>query len=261
MKRLARFINNLLLMCHPEPPRVTRGGLRISLTKRSRNKFGMTALDVMAYLRTMPLLSVLMACHFLLYLPVLAQQHVGITYLEQKALKDAVFTGPTYLSNVTADSLVVTGPFEFHNLTVTNDATIQGPIANSEEGNFGRLEVTGPLMATNIHCKVLAVIGPAHVSKIQVRDNTSILGPLVAKESTFQDLSGLGDRIVLENVEVRNIFIQKNSKKDEPQILDLLDKTLVKGNISFESGKGIVNRAPFARVTGKIRGAITNNIK
>ncbi len=39
---MVRLLNNPLVQCHPETPRVMRGGLRIFLTKRSRNKFGMT---------------------------------------------------------------------------------------------------------------------------------------------------------------------------------------------------------------------------
>ncbi len=42
------------LKCHPETLRVTRGELRIFSTMRSRNKFGMTALDGRAHVSTKP---------------------------------------------------------------------------------------------------------------------------------------------------------------------------------------------------------------
>ncbi len=52
-------------------------------------------------------------------------------------------------------------------------------------------------------------------------------------------------------VRVSVVFLRKNKQ----QVLHLLGKTTVKGNVIFESGEGVIEQGPGAKIEGKITGA------
>jgi len=168
----------------------------------------------------MKLALVLLIYSVLMIQEVRAETFVGPTSLEEKVLKDADFMGPTQLKNVTAESL----------------------------------SVMGPLTGKNIICKTLDVMGPVEVTHLKVEGDASIMGPLTAKQSYFESLSIWGDETLLEDVEVKNISIKKD--KDKSQVLRLKGTSIVKGNITFESGQGIIEQGPDIKIQGEIKGAI-----
>ena len=168
----------------------------------------------------MKLTFALMIYSILMFQDIRAETYMGPTSLEEKVLKDADFMGPTQLKDVTAESL----------------------------------SVMGSLTGKNIICKMLDVMGPVEVMHLKVEGEASIMGPLTANQSKFENLSIVADEIILEDVEVNNISIKQ--EKTKKQVLQLKGSTLVKGNITFESGKGIIEQDPGVKIQGKIKGAI-----
>ena len=201
----------------------------------------------------MKLALVLMTYSLFMLHEIRAETYTGETSLEEKVLKDANFMGPTQLKEVIAESLSVMGPFEFSNVMVEKNTTIEGPVLNSENGKFDSLNIKGPFTAKNIICKTFKVIGPVDVTHLKVEGDTSIMGSLKANQSQFENMSISADEIFLKDVDVKDIFIKKNM--DKKQVLQLKGKTLVKGNIAFESGQGIVELDSAAKVQGEIKGA------
>jgi len=150
----------------------------------------------------------------------------------------------------------VMGPFEFHALKVESSTEITGPTTKSENGTAGSLNIIGPSTAENIICKKFEVVGPVEETKLTVSGETDIAGSLKAEESTFEDLTLLTNESSLKDVKVKNISIKKNDKdKEKKQILRLQGSTFIKGNIIFESGKGIVELGPDVKIQGTIKGA------
>lgn len=202
-----------------------------------------------------------------------AQSFMGVTALEKQNLQEASFMGPTELKEITAKSLSVMGPLHFNNLKVEKNTEIFGPVANSDHGVFDSLFITGPFMAKNIACSKLEVTGPVDVTDLQVSGDATIIGPLKAgkstfqnltltgplkaEKSTFQDLTITADKIVLEDVKTKDILVKKNQeeRQEKKQVLHLNGKTIVEGNIIFESGKGIVEQGSEVKIQGEIKGA------
>jgi hypothetical protein len=112
-------------------------------------------------------------------------------------------------------------------------------------------------VAKNIVCSKLEVTGPVDVTDLQVSGDTTIIGPLKAGKSTFQNLTVTADKIVLEDVKIKDILVKKNQeeKQEKKQVLELKGETIVGGNIIFESGKGVVEQGSEVKIQGEIKGA------
>lgn len=231
----------------------------------------------------------LLFCTACMFQEVQAQKFMGVTALEKQNLQDASFMGPTELKEITAKSLFVTGTLHFNNLKVEKTTEIFGPVTNSDHGVFNSLIITGPFAAKNIACSKLEVTGPVNVTDFQVSgeatiigslkvgkstfqnltvtgpskvekstfQNLTITGPLKAEKSTIQNLTITADKIVLEDVKIKDIIVKKNQeeKQEKKQVLDLKGETIVEGNITFESGKGVVEQGSEVKIQGKIKGA------
>ena len=182
-----------------------------------------------------------------------AQNFTGVTILDYRHLQEASFMGPTELRSITAKSISVVGPFQFEHLEVEKDAVIEGPVANSDHGTFGSLFITGPFTAQNIVCSKFDATGPVDVTNLSVSGEAKITGPLKASKSTFQNLTIWADKISLEDVKTKYILVKENQGKK--QVLHLKGKTVVTGNITFESGKGTVEQGSEVKIHGTIKGA------
>ena len=75
----------------------------------------------------------------------------------------------------------------------------------------------------------------------------------------MQDLEVTSNDITLKDVNLNNIVINDNNSKK--QALHLKGKSLVKRNINFISGKGVIVKGSNAQIKGDITGAIIKNNK
>lgn len=220
-----------------------------------------------------------------------AEEFAGYANLENNKLNDATFNGPANLKGVSAKSLNVRGPLEFSDLKVEGDTKVAGPVSGSKKGTFGSLKVNGPFEATDVICSEfivkgpvevteltvngrsdiggsleakkshfqdLKVKGPTEVNELTVKGETNILGPFEAKKSHFQNINVTADTISLEDVEAKDIVI-KGSRSME-QVLQLNGKTVINGNITFKSGKGIVEQGPSVKIQGEVKGGTVNKM-
>lgn len=211
------------------------------------------------------------------------ENYMGNQTLKGETLKEANFLGSATLTDVKATTLSVLGGLIFHNLTVDNDANVAGSVTKSKNGTFhnlsvlGKFEATdvtcknlavaGPVTAKNITCKQLEVAGPVTVTGLTVTGETSIAGPLTLKapkdpkmsQNKLQNLTVSAEKIALDTTDVQGDIQVKQARgwlgRDKKQVLQLKGKTTVKGNITFESGKGEIEQGPDVKVKGKITGA------
>ena len=158
--------------------------------------------------------------------------------LQDKVLEDANFVGATKLTRVKAEELSVLGTLE----------------------------------ASDLICNNLDVAGSVTASGITVKGGTSIVGSLMLKApadpikfpNTFQNLEISAEVISLEDTDVgEDIIVHPSLKnkafkwfgKDRKQVLQLLGKTTVNGNVIFKSGVGVIEQDSAAKITGQITGA------
>jgi hypothetical protein len=204
---------------------------------------------------------------------------VGILILLNSMLNAQVVTGNAKLEKASHESLTVAGSLEFDKLTIEQTLSVSGSAkGNSLKCNV--LNVNGSFKGENIQakngevngkmsCKELTigedliVKGRLSGQKIKVSGKTSVDGNIVASESSFGDieLGTTGNKdtyeIVLLDSKAKNILFKQT--KSESQRIYLEGKTIIEGDITFESNNGKVIFSMEAKVKGKIHGATIVN--
>jgi hypothetical protein len=113
-------------------------------------------------------------------------------------------------------------------------------------------DIIGSLEVKKGELQELKVKGAVEVVDLTVKGKTDITGSLDAKKSQFQNLEIKSDEISLDDVQVNDIIVKGN--KDKEQVLQLKGKTVVNGNITFDSGKGIIEQGAAVKIHGEIKG-------
>lgn len=173
------------------------------------------------------------------------------------------FTGPTNLSSQEFKELTVNGSLNFNQLKV-KDKTEISEACSGEKGEFGKLIIHGTFWGSKIQVEDLEVDNETALEDFKISGNTTIHAPLKAKNGSFNNINAAELPIALYNVAVNNITVKKSQKtkkentSDENTLnneLKLAGNTVVSGNITFESGDGIVFiRDKTAVIKGKIIG-------
>ena len=184
-----------------------------------------------------------------------------------------VITGSTKLEKVSHESLTIAGSLNFNNLTIEQILSVSG----SAEGDFLKCEkfiINGSFAGKNIQatngevsgsltCEKtnidndLEVNGSLKATETKVSGKTKVDGNLDASRSSFSDIEISSWQCTLRNSKAKNIFIKKT--KDKSQRIYLKGKTIIEGNITFESGNGKVIFSNEAKVKGKVQGASVVN--
>lgn len=190
----------------------------------------------------------------------MASTFTGPTDLSSQEFKELVISGTAKLNEIKADSLTVRGPLNFNQLKIKGDTEISGP-CSGEEGEFNNLAIHGTFWGSKIKIENLKVDGDVTIEDFKISGNVNINGPLKAKNGSFNDINTVNTPVALYNVQVNNITVKKdhgntkdNANEDNNQI-KLAGNTIVSGDITFESGDGIVFiRDKTAQLKGKIIG-------
>lgn len=167
---------------------------------------------------------------------ILGEVFTGPTDLAFKVFDDLSIKGPAKLKMVKAKTLEVQGPLKFHNLAVAEKAIIKGAM-QGDKGKFGPLEIEGFAEIDHVICDTLKVKGAVNANYLDVNKDAAIEGALHVHYGKFQNLIVKGNEITLEDVTINNIIISKNQP---PSVIILKGRTLVNGNITFESNDGVV---------------------
>lgn len=189
----------------------------------------------------------------------------GPTELSSQEFKELNINGPSTLHAIQADSLTVNGPLNFIKLKVKGKIEVSGP-CSGVDGEFLDVVVHGPFEGTKISAENLNVDGPVALEDFNIKGDLNINGPLKAKVGSFKDINTVQTPVALYDVTVNNIHVKKDSgfvSANNPKSegygqnneIKLAGKTIVSGNITFESGDGVVFiRDKTAQLKGKIIG-------
>jgi cytoskeletal protein CcmA (bactofilin family) len=179
-----------------------------------------------------------------------------LEFTDLEVAKDTKIIGPVTGKKGKFDSLEVHGPLKFESIEVSGNAEINGPV-HGRNGKFSKLTVNGPIKATHISCEAFHAIGPVKVENLSVKGDTVVVGSLETKDSRLSKLIVTADKTVLESTTVEDIWIKDNQAKDQTVVLKL--KSTVKGDITFESGNGIVLLGKGAQIVGNVKGGKIEN--
>ena len=199
---------------------------------------------------------------FLSYSPLSdATVFTGPTELSSQEFKELNINGPSKLHGIQAESLTIRGPLDFNQLKVKGETEISGP-CSGENGEFANVVIHGTFWGSKIKIENLHVDGEVALENFKINGNVNINGPLKAKNGSFNNIDTVYTPIALYNVTVNNIRIKKDSDRNSDDNansnnneIKLAGNTIVSGNITFESGDGVVFiRDKTAQLKGKIIG-------
>lgn len=197
------------------------------------------------------------------YSPItLSTEFKGITELSSRNFKDLKIDGAATLNSISVDALTVTGALNFNQLKVANKTEISGA-TSGENGRFQDLIIHGTFWGAKIQIENLEVDKETALEDFKITGNTNIHAPLKAKNGSFNNIDSAETPIALYNVTVNNIHVKMKQRsqnntdenKTNNNEVKLAGNTIVSGNITFESGDGIVFiRDKTASLKGKIIG-------
>ena len=139
----------------------------------------------------------------------------------KKAPQHSPYYGPTEINGKTMESLVIFGPATINNSTITQTATLKGPV-DAAHSSFKALHVDG--------------IAKLHDIKVGV---FSINGPVIANDSTLDEVSIATNELTLSNTAVQKLTVKINNYTPDKQTV-YLEKGSKIGKLIFESKKGVV---------------------
>jgi hypothetical protein len=191
----------------------------------------------------------LLVC-LMLSFQVFGEVYNGVTNLTLRAFDTLTINGPAYLRLIKAKTLEINGPLEFRSLDVADKAILRGAV-KGEKGKFGQLDVTGTLDIDHVICGEMHVLGAVKAIYLEVKAQALIEGALDAEHCHFKDVTIKSDQILFNDVTVDNVFVKGNQPH---QLLILKGATVVEGDITFDSGSGIVQvDDPEVKIQGKIK--------
>lgn len=142
------------------------------------------------------------------------------------------------------------GEGKISQLDVAGKATLRGTTV------LGNTHIAGILKATNATLKDLELAGKAKLVASQVHGNARISGYLLACKSHFTNkLIISSDHTRIENSTLPSITIQPGSRD---QVLYLANNSLVKGDVTFDSGRGMVLMDQTSQISGNVKGGYIN---
>jgi cytoskeletal protein CcmA (bactofilin family) len=163
-------------------------------------------------------------------------------------------SGSTNIINQSVDSLQVNGSLTFENLTVENSLKVNGAAAGS-----------------TLTCKDLTVSGSFEASNITVHDNiyvsgsftaidlanmgkTTVKGAFKAENSRFSEIEYHGGKIELQHSTAASLLVTATTWPTSQQLV-LKDKSIIEGDVIFDSKVGKVYLGRGCEIKGRIKGA------
>lgn len=122
---------------------------------------------------------------------------------------------------------------------------------------IGHTHVSGMLYADHARLTTLHVAGLATIEKSQISQNSKFSGLLHACQSSFKgDLTIASDRVHLSKVDAMDIAIHPGGAQ---QIMCVGNESLIRGDVNFVSGHGLIAMDSGSKILGKVIGGEINN--
>lgn len=159
----------------------------------------------------------------------------GIVFFLSTITHAQVIHGSCQMKNTSVNELVCFGPTQLTNVTVKGPLSVFGPLELIKTTVNGSVDVKGLLS-----CKQSVVKGPIIVE-----------GPITAVTTVFHsNVTSYANEIILNQTEVKG-SLSIESKEKKP-ILQLINHTIIRGNITFSKQAGVVNLTEESQVLGTL---------
>lgn len=162
--------------------------------------------------------------------------------------------GSTQIENKDLTTLHHSGELEVEKVKVTGSAIINGRF-QALNSQFNELTINGQSeMKASEALGNTSINGALKVTDSKFGGSLVLNGLLEAKDSEFlKPVTITSTKIDFINCKVQSLLI-KTTKEDQQQILTLQDTT-INGDVTFESGNGLVKMNKNSKISGKVNGA------
>lgn len=97
--------------------------------------------------------------------------------------------------------------------------------------------------------------GPVTLNKVKVREEANFTGALTFNECEFKGtVTATSDMLAFNEVEIEGNLVIIGTETGGEQKLILSGKSLIKGNVTFASGNGVIETRDDSRVLGQVTG-------
>lgn len=166
---------------------------------------------------------------------------IGSKNFDRTTIENKNIIGPVSLNKTKGESISVTGSVKGSDIV------------------FGTIACVGSVKLSSSKIANLDVVGLVKISDCEISGEILIVGMLKAKNSHMHNISITASLVELDNSKAKNITIKKQSEANQMQTLVLKGNTVVDGDIIFESGQGIVEKASTVKMNGSISGCTVVN--
>ncbi len=177
--------------------------------------------------------------------------NTGMTAVEVKNLHHS---GKLLVKKIkVTDSTLVNGFLEAVDSNFNKDTIVNGNI-DAKSSSFNDLTINGGVKFKDVSTAGKAVInGKVELDHSKFDNTLNVNGHLSAKDSNFAKMVTMKSTDAeFENCNLQDITVQKSST--DPVQTIKLKGTKVSGNITFESGKGVVEQDATSTIEGKVKG-------
>lgn len=167
--------------------------------------------------------------------------------------------GSTNLGEETISSITIHGPATMNGTKILELVEVNGTL-NANKANINKLTLNGNFEGLDIHLKEGMINGTVSLRKSKVSGIITVYGLLTASECEFSNA------IMIDSTEIhfskstlQDINVLNSATNPTVQKIYLKENTILKGKISFKSGKGEVIISGKSTITASqvIGGKIT----
>ena len=198
--------------------------------------------------------------------------YVVFILISSKVYADTTtINGSTTLKDTAFESLSINGSLNFRKLEIKKDLNVNGSVDGTKlkcrklnvngslRGEKVKVEyakVKGSLFVKDFHVKHdLEVEGGVQAIDIAVAGKTRIDGDLSATDGEFSAIEVMNTKTYLNKCKVKDIVVKKIAHSNKIQKLDLIEGTIVSGDVIFESGEGEIYLSNDSIIKGTVKGA------
>ncbi|EKE01988.1 MAG: hypothetical protein ACD_21C00011G0013 [uncultured bacterium] len=177
---------------------------------------------------------------------------VSIFLCQFSYAKEIVINGSATLEDVALKSLTENGSLTFNNLTIEDKLRVNGSV-NGKKLKCKEFKINGGLDGKNIEATKGHVNGSLDATDIKVTEELTVNGQVLVKNGDLGSVVICGRDSKLINSKIKDVFVKKGD--GGVQVLELGKKTVVSGDVVFESGEGKIYLSGSSEVLGDIKGA------
>jgi len=192
--------------------------------------------------------------------------HLGNGYFKNTNNTELLFGAKT-LQNTKLKNFIGYGDIALYDSTVSGTVTVYGDMqTNNVRINDTIIYGSAQLHDTDVKNR-LSIYGEAFLINSKVNGDSTIFGTVDTNNTVFRgDITAATSKFTLLDTQTKGITIQKfkdKNKKDKNvnQIIRILGKSVINGDITFETGGGIIELGSQATINGKVTGGMLKRNK